>query len=60
MLRVMRACLEREWVTPIHVVYMFYSADNANITRNINKTVLFDAKDVSAFCGGHKKLYGIE
>jgi hypothetical protein len=56
----MRACLEREWVTPIHVVYMFYSADNANITRNINKTLLFDAKDVSAFCGGHKKLYDIE
>ena len=56
MLRVMHACLEKEWETPIHVVYMFYSADNANITRNINKSLLFDANDVSTFCGGHPKL----
>jgi hypothetical protein len=52
MLRVMHACLEKEWVAPIHVVYMFYSSDNANITRNINKRLLFDANDVSTFCGG--------
>ncbi len=51
MLRVMQSCLDREWETPIHVVYMFYSTDNANITRNIGKTLLFDAKDVDAFCG---------
>jgi len=51
MLRVMLACLEKEWETPIHVVYMFYSADNANITHNLGKTLLFDAKDVDAFCG---------
>jgi uncharacterized C2H2 Zn-finger protein len=51
MLRVMHACLDREWETPMYVVYMFYSADNANITRNIGKTMLFDAKDVDAFCG---------
>ena len=50
MLRVMRACLEKEWKTPIHVVYMFYSADNPNITHNIAKTMLFDAKDVNRFC----------
>ena len=50
MLRVMHACLEKEWETPIHVVYMFYSADNANITRNLGKSMLFDAKDVDAFC----------
>ena len=50
MLRVMRACLEKEWETPIHVVYMFYSADNPNITHNIAKTMLFDAKDVNRFC----------
>ena len=50
MLRVMLACLEKEWETPIHVVYMFYSADNANITHNLDKTLLFDAKDVNAFC----------
>jgi hypothetical protein len=56
MLRVMHACLEKEWETPIHVVYMFYSADNANITRNINKSLLFDANDVSTFCGGHPNL----
>ena len=56
MLRVMHACLEKEWETPIHVVYMFYSADNANITRNIGKSLLFDANDVSTFCGGHPKL----
>jgi len=56
MLRVMHACLEKEWETPIHVVYMFYSADNANITRNLGKSMLFDAKDVDAFCGGHQNL----
>jgi len=56
MLRVMHACLEKEWETSIHVVYMFYSADNANITRNIDKSLLFDAKDVDAFCGGHPNL----
>ena len=50
MLRVMHACLEKEWETSIHVVYMFYSADNANITRNLGKSMLFDAKDVDAFC----------
>jgi len=50
MLRVMHACLEKEWETHIHVVYMFYSADNANITHNLGKTLLFDAKDVDAFC----------
>ena len=54
MLKVLEACLTKEWDTMrdtmIHVVYMFYSADNPNITQNISKTMLYDAQDVENFC----------
>lgn len=50
MLRVMRACLQRTWTTKIHVVYMFYSADNPKITQNLAKTLLFSRTDVDDFC----------
>jgi len=32
-------------------VYMFFSADNANMTGKIGKSLLFDAIDVDACCG---------
>jgi len=50
MLKVLEACLTKEWDTMIHIVYMFYSADNPNITQNISKTMLYDAQDVEKFC----------
>jgi len=50
MLKVLEACLTKEWATMIHIVYMFYSADNPNITQNISKTMLYDAQDVEKFC----------
>ena len=50
MLKVLEACLTKEWDTMIHIVYMFYSADNPNITQNISKTMLYDAQDVENFC----------
>jgi len=50
MLKVMKACLTKKWDTMIHVVYMFYSENNPNITRNFSKTMLYDAEDVDEFC----------
>ena len=50
MLKVLEACLTKEWDTMMHVLYMFYSADNPNITQNISKTMLYDAQDVENFC----------
>ena len=54
MLKVLEACLTKEWDTMIHVVYMFYSADNPNITQNISKTMMYDAQDVENFCQSSK------
>ena len=50
MLKVMKACLTKKWDTKIHVVYLFYSETNGNITQRINKTMLYDAEDVDKFC----------
>jgi hypothetical protein len=50
MIKVMKACLTTKWDTKIHVVYMFYSENNPNITRNFSKTMLYDAEDVDNFC----------
>jgi len=50
MIKVMKACLTTKWDTKIHVVYMFYSENNPNITRNFSKTMLYDADDVENFC----------
>jgi len=50
MLNVMKACLTKKWDTKIHVVYMFYSETNGNITQRISKTMLYDAEDVENFC----------
>jgi hypothetical protein len=50
MLKVMKACLTKKWETKIHVVYMFYSETNGNITQRISKTMLYDAEDVDEFC----------
>jgi hypothetical protein len=50
MVQVMDACLTKEWDTNIHIVYMFYSADNPNITSSHAKTLLFDKQDVDNFC----------
>tara|TARA_B100000795_G_C22781702_1_gene432634 strand:+ start:76 stop:1650 length:1575 start_codon:yes stop_codon:yes gene_type:complete len=50
MLKVMKACLTKKWDTKIHVVYMFYSETNGNITQRISKTMLYDAEDVENFC----------
>jgi hypothetical protein len=50
MIKVMKACLTKKWDTMIHVVYMFYSENNPNITRNFSKTMLYDAEDVDNFC----------
>jgi hypothetical protein len=50
MIKVMKACLTKKWDTMIHVVYMFYSENNPNITRNFSKTMLYDAEDVDEFC----------
>ena len=50
MLNVMKACLTKKWDTKIHVVYMFYSETNGNITQRISKTMLYDAEDVDEFC----------
>jgi hypothetical protein len=50
MLKVMKTCLTKKWETKIHVVYMFYSKDNGNITQRISKTMLYDAEDVDEFC----------
>jgi len=49
MIKVMKACLTKKWDTKIHVVYMFYSENNPNITRNFSKTMLYDAEDVENF-----------
>ena len=49
-LKVMKACLTKKWDTKIHVVYMFYSETNGNITQRISKTMLYDAEDVEIFC----------
>jgi hypothetical protein len=49
MLKIMKACLTKKWETKIHVVYMFYSKDNRNITKNISKTMLGGAEDVEEF-----------
>ena len=49
-LKVMKACLTKKWDTKIHVVYMFYSETNGNITQRISKTMLYDAEDVNEFC----------
>ena len=49
MIKVMKACLTKKWDTKIHVVYMFYSENNPNITRNFSKTMLYDAEDVDNF-----------
>ena len=50
MLKVMKTCLTMKWDTKIHVVYMFYSETNGNITQRISKTMLYDAEDVDEFC----------
>jgi hypothetical protein len=50
MLKVMKTCLTKKWNTKIHVVYMFYSETNGNITQRISKTMLYDAEDVDEFC----------
>ena len=50
MLKVMKTCLTKKWDTKIHVVYMFYSETNGNITQRISKTMLYDAEDVDEFC----------
>ena len=50
MLKVMKTCLTKKWNTKIHVVYMFYSETNGNITQRISKTMLYDAEDVDNFC----------
>ena len=50
MLKVMKVCLTKKWDTKIHVVYMFYSETNGNITQRISKTMLYDAEDVDEFC----------
>jgi hypothetical protein len=50
MTQVMKACLTKTWETKIHIVYMFYSVDNPNITRNCAKTLLFDKIGVENFC----------
>tara|TARA_B110001452_G_scaffold225468_1_gene199440 strand:- start:198 stop:1676 length:1479 start_codon:yes stop_codon:yes gene_type:complete len=50
MLKVMKTCLTKKWETKIHVVYMFYSETNGNITQRISKTMLYDAEDVDNFC----------
>lgn len=49
MLKVLEACLTKEWDTMMHIVYLCYSADNPNITQN-SKTMLYDAQDVENFC----------
>ena len=49
MLKVMKTCLTKKWETKIHIVYMFYSKDNGNVTKNISKTMLYDAEDVEDF-----------
>ena len=33
MLRVMKACLRKRWDTLVHIVYMFYSADNTKLRK---------------------------
>ena len=55
MRKVMKACLTKKWETKIHIVYMFYSKDNGNVTKNISKTMLYDAEDVEDFSTKGKK-----
>lgn len=55
MRKVMKACLTKKWETKIHIVYMFYSKDNGNVTKNISKTMLYDAEDVEDFSAKGKK-----
>jgi len=50
MLKIMKACLTKKWETKIHIVYMFYSKDNRNITQRISKTMLYDTEDVEEYC----------
>jgi hypothetical protein len=50
LVKVMNACLEKTWEHKIHVVYMFYSPDNTNITRNIPKILLPDNNSIDNFC----------
>jgi len=50
MLNVMEACLTKKWESRTNVIYMFYSENNPNITRNFSKTMLYDAEDVDDFC----------
>jgi uncharacterized C2H2 Zn-finger protein len=49
MVKVMEKCLTKKWDTKIHIIYMFYSADNNNITRNLQKTLLFGFDDIDDF-----------